>query len=183
MFDWTGVPIGLFDIYMEVGEIKALKSAGTDYVPIEVWIGCCSSKNRIRPECRDIRRRPVYGVMKQILRLCGEKQALLIFQCDESGDPGSDTTGQSGTIFLLLRELRRLGKVKNAVVYTGYFREQVIRGCQSRFFREQDQENHMELYRTIDVLILSQYHAYWQSPGRRILSGREQILQCLELMP
>jgi len=170
MFDWTGVPIGLFDVYMEVGEIKALKSAGTDYVPIEVWIGCCSSKNRIRPECRDIRRRPVYGVMKQILRLCGEKQALLIFQCDESGDPGSDTTGQSGTIFLLLRELRRLGKVKNAVVYTGYF-------------REQDRENHIELYRAIDVLILSQYHAHWNSPGRRILSGREQILQCLELMP
>lgn len=121
--------------------------------------------------------------MKQILKLCGEKQALLIFQCDESGDPGSDTTGQSGTISLLLRELRRLGKVKNAVVYTGYFREQVVRGCQSRFFREQDRENHRELYRTIDVLILSQYHAYWQSPGHRILSGREQILQCLELMP
>ncbi|MBQ3504823.1 MAG: hypothetical protein IJA75_08995 [Oscillospiraceae bacterium] len=45
MFDWTGVPIGLFDVYMEVGEIKALKSAGTDYVPIEVWIGCVSDPN------------------------------------------------------------------------------------------------------------------------------------------
>lgn len=183
MFDWTGVPLDLFDVYMEVGEVKALDAEGGDYVPIEVWICSCFSQNRIRPECQDIRRRPVYGVLKQILKLCGEKQALLMFQCDESGDPGSDTTGQSGTIYLLLRELRRLGKVKHAVVYSGCFREQVIRGCQSRFFRERDREHHIALYRTIDVLILSRYHAYYNSPGCRILSGKEQILSALELMP
>lgn len=183
MFDWTGVPMEMFDVYMEVGNVKALNAESSDYVPIEVWIGCCSSRNRVRPECRDIRRRPVYGVMKQILKFCGDRQALLIFQCDESGDPGSDTSAQSGTICLLLRELKKLNKVKHTVIYSGYFREQVIRDMKSRFFRERDRENHMDLYRMIDVLVLSRYHAYYHAPGSRILSGREQILTCLELMP
>lgn len=183
MFNWDGVPMDMFDVYMEVGDVKALPAEGKDYVPIEVWVSCCSAREYIRPECRDIRRRPVYGVLKQILKLSGDKQALLIFQCDESGIPGSDTVGQSITLYLLLRELLKLNKVKYSIAYTGYYREQVTALFQSRFRREQNRLNCMNFYRCLDVLVLSQYNSYAHSPGPKILTGTEEIRNALGLFP
>jgi len=51
MFNWDGVPMDMFDVYMEVGDVKALPAEGKDYVPIEVWVSCCSARERAPSVC------------------------------------------------------------------------------------------------------------------------------------
>lgn len=183
MFDWSGVPLEFFDLYMEAGDVKAVSSEDAESVSVEVWISCRSSRSHIRPECANIRRVPIYALIRKILRLCGEKQAIVLFMCDDSRNPGSDTVGQSGALCMILRELIRLEKLRHAVLYTGYFREQIIREFSGRFFREADRQEFIRLYRLIDVLILCQPNRHSPAANRQIISGKETIREALELMP
>lgn len=64
-----------------------MKPAGAeteDCVYLEIWVGSSFSKEHIRPECEDIRRRPIYGILKQILKLCAQKRAGLGWLLDEA---------------------------------------------------------------------------------------------------
>lgn len=64
-----------------------MKPAGAeteDCVYLEIWVGSSFSKEHIRPECEDIRRRPIYGILMQILKLCAQKRAGLGWLLDEA---------------------------------------------------------------------------------------------------
>lgn len=162
MFDWEGCPLGLFDLYMEVGDVKA-EAAGDGSVGIEIWIGSCRAKEFTRPECAEIRRRPIYGVMKQILKLSGEREVRLVFLCDDIESWGNDTENQSGAIYLLLRELKKLGKPIHTTLYTRKSRAQIALRSES-FGSSRDKTEYDGLYEILDVLVTEQANPYTRTP-------------------
>lgn len=179
MINWEGCPIGLFDLYMEVGEVKTVE-AGDKRVWIEVWIGSSFAKECSRSECKNIRRRPIFSVMKQILKLSGNGKAGLIFQCDDPDSWGNDTENQSGAIFLLLRELKLLGKLGPVLMFTRKSREQ-IRQRSSGFQSQRDKAEYDGLYEMLDVLVTRQANRYSGSgiviaKDKGLLSGLSWLL-------
>lgn len=179
MINWEGCPSGLFDVHMEVGEVKPLET-GDGQVWIEVWIGSTFAKERARSECQNVRRRPIYGVMKRILALCPEGKASLIFQCDDPDSWGNDTENQSCALFLLLRELERLGKLEKAVMFTRKTREQ-IQQRSGGFEKERDKAEYDGLYEMLDILVTRQANRYSGSgtviaKDKALLSGLGWLL-------
>ena len=162
MFDWEGCPLSLFDLYMGVGDVKA-EAAGDGSVRIEIWIGSSMAKEFSRPECAQIRRRPIYGVMKQILKLSGEREARLVFLCDDIESWGNDTENQSIGIYLLLRELKKLGKPIHTTLYTRKSRAQIAQ-CSESFGSSRDRAEYDGLYEILDELITEQANPYTRMP-------------------
>lgn len=172
--------VALFDLYMEVGEIKTLET-GDGRVWIEVWVGSTFAKERARPECQNVRRRPIYGVLKRILALCGDGKARLIFQCDDVDSWGNDTENQSCALFLLLRELKRLEKLESAVMFTRKTREQ-IRQRSGSFEKKREKAEYDGLYEMLDVLVTRQANLH--SGGGTVIVRNQDLLSGLSwLLP
>lgn len=172
MINWEGCFVSLFDLYMEVGEVKPVE-AGDGRVWIEVWIGSTFAKERSRPECRNVRRRPIYGVMKRILTLCPDGKAGLIFQCDDPDSWGNDTENQSCALFLLLRELKQQGKLGRTVMFTRKTMEQ-IRQRSSGIEIEREKAEYDGLYEMLDVLITRQANRH--SGSGTVIAGNQDLL-------
>ena len=104
MFNREGSPAGLFDMYIEVGDVKKSKFESNNSVFIEIWIVSHFARNCIREECRQPVRRPIYDVLQQIKEMCGEKPANILFMCD---DTQNDTILWAEAILLLQQELEK----------------------------------------------------------------------------
>jgi len=153
MSKWNGVPLEMFDIYIEVGEIRLAEAKDDDCVNVEVWIGSCFTREYLREECKTIDRRSVYGLMKQILKMAGDKQVCITFMCDDIDSFGNDTSDWSSSIYLLVNELRNRGKVNNSTLYTRKSYEEVMERANREFLRQSAKEQYLKLYEILDVLI------------------------------
>lgn len=177
MFDWKGCPMELFDKYMEVGDVKAVASKDENCVCIEIWVGSGFAKTHVRPECGTIRRRPLYGILKQVEKLCAGRRTHLLFMCDdEECGFGNDTENWAGAIGLLLRELKRAGIVERTILFTRKSSEQIQSRTMGRFRREDDREEYIYLFRTLDVLITQQANRYASAEHRQIFARDEAWL-------
>lgn len=121
---WKGVPGELYDLYMEVGEIKAVDTTA-EWCFVEVWVGSGFSGKPAREECAGMARRPVFTVMKEIARLAGEKKACPIFMCDDN-ETWADAIGWGFGIYLMLKELEKVNKLGSAILFTGKSYEAVL---------------------------------------------------------
>ncbi|MBQ2265864.1 MAG: hypothetical protein II342_00540, partial [Clostridia bacterium] len=86
MFNWDSCPIDLFDLYIEVGEVKKSKTEYDGCVCIELWIKSTFSNTCVREECKNPIRRPVFGVLKQIRKLCDDKPVCLMIMGDDNSN-------------------------------------------------------------------------------------------------
>lgn len=163
MFNWEGCPIGLFDMYMEVLEVKAVETP-ENAVCIEVWF-----RDKYTGGTPPVRR-PIYGIMKQILKLCGDRQAILLFMCE---DPVSryciDAESWSSAIYLLLRELHCLGKVRASALFTHKSPAQIQQRREGFFRTDRDREEYLALYDILDVLVACQPNRYAPADNRQII--------------
>ena len=103
MFCWDNCPPELFDLYIEVGEVKESEVKDKDCVYIEVWLASFFNTGAVRQECARPVRRPIYGVIKQIRKLSGGRPVCLILMCDDNRD---DTLLWAVAIRLLLKYLQ-----------------------------------------------------------------------------
>ena len=114
---WKNVPGELYDLYIEVGALKAVEETA-DCCFVEVWVGSCFSGKSAREECTGIARRPVFKVMKEIVQLAGEKKVCPVFMSDDK-DTWADAIGWGFGIYLMLKELEKAEKLGGAVLFTG----------------------------------------------------------------
>lgn len=121
---WKGVPGELYDLYMEVGAIKAMETTA-DCCFVEVWVGSSFSSKPTREECAGMARRPVFKVMKEIVQLAGEKKVCPVFMCDDN-ENRADAIGWGFGNYLMLKELEKVDKLGGAVLFTGKSYEAVL---------------------------------------------------------
>lgn len=183
MFHWEGCPSILFDLYMEVGDVTARAPENEDTVYIEVWVGSSFSKNHIRSQCRDIRRRPVYGIMKQILKLCGNKKAGLIFMADDENQWNIDAESWSGSIFPLLSELQKLDKLHCSILYTRKSFDFILQKKQGQFRRERDKAEYNGLFEMLDILVTGQANPYAPAESRTVHARADSSQDGLDWLP
>lgn len=181
MFDWSGCPTGLFDLYMEVGAVQPAGVSTDACEYLEIWIGDSFAKDPVRPECDNIRRRPIYGILKQILKLCGEKKAGLIFMCDDLPSRyGSDSTSWSSAIYLLLRELQKTDKLGPSILFSRNTLSQILQQGSKPTLAEKDRTEYQALYELLDVLVTQQANRYSDPAHRTVIAYQEACLPELD---
>ena len=167
MFNWEGCPLELFDQYMDVAAVKAAES-GENFVSIEVWIPDRYAKEH-RPECQDFARRPIYGVVKQIRKLCGDRKAILLFMGDDELSPYRiDAVSWSVALAPLLAELRRNDLLKGSILFTAKPHEEVLQYLDRNFPRQSQRDACSTLFDQLDLLITGQANRYVCAENREI---------------
>ena len=184
MFNWDGCPAGLFDIYMEVGRVAPGSTLPDGSVIVEIWTGSCFTRSSCRPELESVVRRPVYGIYKQILKFCGDGNAVVVFQCDDRPGPiGGDTENWSVAIYLLLQALKKAGKLSGSVLFTGKTEADIRSRDLTDSPYPHEQENYDALYQSLDILVTRQPNRYAASEDRRVFCRNEALLQSLPFFP
>ena len=184
MFNWDGCPIRMFDVYMEVGQVRPGDMLADGSVIVEVWVGSCFPQTHTRAELESVVRRPIYGIYKQILKFCGDRKAVLVFQCDDHpGIIDGDTENWSIAIYLLLEALEKAGKLSGSVLFTRKSIADIHSRSSEDFLYLGDRENYEALYRTLDILITRQPNRYVSSENREIFCRNEALLQNLPFIP
>jgi len=172
---WDGCPASLFDLYIEVGEIKPISRSDCDCSYVDVWIGSSVGNASFRQECANVQRRPIWTVFKQILKLSKNKEVCLVFMCDDIADWGNDTEEWSRSIYLLLEELKNRKKLAGSVLFTRKTGEQIRQRSQSSDFRrEKDRNEYIALYKTLDVLVTQQANRYASAEKRSVFYASEE---------
>lgn len=172
MSQWDGCPAALFDLYMEVGEIRLIGE--TDCACIEVWISSCFARGALRQECAQIRRRSIWGILKQILKLADGRQVCLVFQCDDESSWGNDTENWSSAIWPLLRELQSRGKLVCSILFTRKTGDEIRQRSGSSFHRERDRDDYIALYRNLHILVTGRANRYADSAGSTVYCASEE---------
>ncbi len=158
MFNWAGCPPELYNLYIEVGEVKISSVRSDTCVFIEVWVASNYQDNRGRIECEKPVRRPIYAVFKQIQRLCGDRPACVVIMCN---DVGVDTLDWGVSLSLLLWQLNKENRVKHTMLYTKKTKEQVEAMPEADLWRsEKDKELVRSLINTVDVFVYEQANCY-----------------------
>lgn len=176
MFNWDGCPVGLFDMYTEVGDVKDCQKQAEDLCCVELWV-CSDFRNSpLRPECRNIVRRPVYGILKQIVKLSAGRKICLLIQCDEAEGWGNDTTNWASAIYPLLRELQKYQQFFCSVLFTRRSLAQIQENCATMRFRsDREKREYAALFETVDVLVTRQANLY-ADPAQRSIRFRDAAL-------
>lgn len=174
MFRWEGCPLELYDVYMEVGEVKESDVKSEECCYIEVWLSSFFVKNPVRKPCVASVRRPVYGIIKQIRKLCGTKPACLILMCDDLSD---DTLLWGVAISLLLRHLApayALLCVKKTEAET----ESFVRNLNCRSFK--DKETFQNLPTLPDAIVYGCPNRYADRTNASVKSNTPTLPTALE---
>ena len=158
MFNWDGCPPGLFDSYIEVGDIKKSKFQTEDCVFIEIWVTAHFARNYIREECKHPMRTPIYGVLKQIKEMCGSKPVCIIIMCD---DMGVDTIDWGVAIYLMLKQLEKENIIKHSMLFTKNDEKTVLNfAAIMKHCSNQDKETFLLLFNMLDAIVYQQPNYY-----------------------
>lgn len=184
MFNWDGCPAGLFDMYMEVGQVIPGETLPDGSVLVEIWVGDCFTQSHCRPELESVVRRPVYGIYKQILKFCGERKAVLVFQCDDRpGVIGGDTENWSVAIYLLLRALKKTGKLSGSILFTRKTEGDIRSRDLTHSIYPHEQEHYDALYQSLDILVTCQPNRFAPPENRKVFCRNEALLRNLPFLP
>lgn len=115
-------PSEMFDIYVEVGEIKLsdIKTEKTGFA--ELWVSPCFRSSQIRKECRSKSRRSLFSVIDDIKKLCEDRDICVLIMEDESEyavGPWSDA------LCPIVKYLKFIGNVKSVITYTKQTKDEI----------------------------------------------------------
>ena len=173
MFNREWCPSGLFDMYIEVGDVKKSKFETNESVFIEIWIVSHFSGNCVREECKKPVRRPIYKVLQQIKELCGNKTANLLFMCD---DMWNDTILWAEAILLLQQALENEKLIKHSVLYVRDSKEEtenLVRSAKSHF--DKSGEIVLSLLNMQTAVIYGQSNCYMKSENAYVYSKAPEL--------
>ena len=177
---WSGCPVGLYNLYMEAGEVRAVAVEGAPCVYVEVWVCSVFSKNCVRPECRAPVRRTIYDVVKQIRKLSGGKPVCLVFLSDDRQDDPADW---SVALWLLVQQLEAEGLLGHALLYTKKTPERLEAFGRTVWRTEQDRERFLALFARLDAVVYGQANPYQEAPGQVAGKGRSLQRYCKAVAP
>lgn len=151
--------MSLFDLYMEVGEIKRSPAEVDGCVFIEVWVAS-SWRSGKRAECRSSKRRPLYGILDRIQKLIGDREACVLFMCDDGSD---DAVGWGMALALLWHHLKKTAKY--AVVFTGQTKEQMdAPESADRYRTQEDAQLARAFFEQADAIVTERSNFYGEEP-------------------
>ena len=173
MFDWNGCPVGLFDMYMEVGEVKEAKIKAEECIFVEVWVTSTFARQCVRTESKHPARRAIYDVLKQIRALCGNKPACIILMCDDKRD---DTILWGGAILLLLNALAKENRLKYAILFARGSEEDTDSLVQTTTWNTEKEE----LLLLLDAVVYGQANYYVKQENPHIRSHHDKLPSLLK---
>lgn len=148
---WDNCPLELFDLYLEVRDVKPAAYRCDECVFVELWVASFFWAGK---DNADIVRRPIYGICKQIRKICGSKPACVVIMSKE-GD--LDPVRWGPALWLLLNQLQKENALQYAMLYTVSTPAKVRELSTSKAWRqEQDAQRFQKLLETLDVIIYGQ---------------------------
>ena len=158
MFNWDGCPSELFDKYIEVGEVKETSVKSEDSVFIELWVSSVFSNDCHRIECKSPVRRPIYGVYKQIRKICGDKSVCMIIMSDDVCD---DTMNWGISLSLLLQQLKKENILKHSLLYTKKSKDEVEQIEQTKKWQnDREKKTFLSLFDMLDAVVFEKANCY-----------------------
>ena len=152
--------MSLFNLYMEVGEVKRSHVEVDGCVFIEVWVTSFSSRSDKREECKTYKRRPIYSILDQIKELIGDREACVLFLCNDGGD---ETVGWGVALALLWHHLKQTAKY--AVVFTKETKEEIDSlASANRYMSESDTQLAVSFFEQADAIVTSRSNFYGDEP-------------------
>ena len=149
MFNWDDCPLKLFDQYIEVEDVRLSDVQSEELAFVEVWISSFFNCKKA-DDCKEPVRRPIYGVVKQIKKLCGTKGAMIAVMCDE----GSVDTSEWGVaVCLLLEQLKEEGLLKYSILFTKKNEAEIEAIKTKRWQTERNRELFCALTDMLDVTV------------------------------
>ena len=177
---WSADASELFNLYVEVGEVKLSSVKKDDCRYVECWISSFFHKNCIREECRNTKRRPIYGVIEHIEDLCGGENACVMIMEDDNEDAVSSW---SDAVYLLIKYIKRIDNVKAVIIFTKRTREE-LRARQenspARVFERMDYPN---LCDAADVCVTRQSSVFSCSKDRKIFINKPSCSEYVKCFP
>ena len=171
-------PVGLFDRYIEVGEIKKVELASASCQYIEMWVSSTFSDTFTREECKNPERRPVYDIIKQILSLCDLRPVCLAVMCD---DKGVDTVELSASVCQIIKHLKAEGALQHTLLYTKYDEGTALNFVRNvKYISSKDRELCLSLFEEADVIVYNQANAYSSDKNAEIKSVKGTIPMLIE---
>ncbi len=165
-------PAELFDLYIEVGEIKVSEIQAENSIFIEVWVSSTWKSRCIRPECRSSVRRPIYGVIQEIAELCAEKNACVMIMEDDAEDA---VQSWERAIFLMTKHLKRIKNIKAVIPYTKQTNEEINKQNIPAFYYDFDKECYITLYDIADAYITQQSNIYSDASKRKVFINNKRV--------
>ena len=151
MDGFCGRSMSLFGLYMEVGEVKRSHVEVDGCVFVEVWLASFASSPGKRADCKRYKRRPIYSVLEQIKELIGDREACVLFLCDDGRD---ETVSWGDALALLWHHLKQTAKY--AVVFTKETKEQIDDlASADRYMSESDTQLAVSFFEQADAIVTS----------------------------
>lgn len=162
---WTVGASELFNLYVEVGEVKLSSLKSEDCRFVECWISSHFHSGCVREECQNKKRRPIYGVIEYIEKLCeGENTCVLIMEDDTE----NAVRDWADAIYLLVKYLKRIDNVKAAVIFTKQTRDEISNLKVNHHSFACDPDECLALYETVDACVTQQSNIFSNSKDRKI---------------
>ena len=160
MDGFCGRSMSLFGLYMEVGEVKRSPVEVDGCVFVEVWLASFASSPGKRTECKTYKRRPIYSVLEQIKELIGDREACVLFLCDDGRD---ETVSWGDALALLWHHLKKTAKY--AVVFTKESKEQLdMLGSANRYLSEDNTQLALSFFAEADAIVTERSNFYGDEP-------------------
>lgn len=159
MFDWTGCPAGLSDLYMEISEVK-ISSFEAE--------GCVFAELTVSTTGDEVVRRPIYGILRQLKKFCGSSPLCLVIMSKEEG---YDTTDLYSALYVLLKQLKKDGILLHTLLYTKLTQEQFNERISSTDLHKRlNKEEFLEFCEMPDVIVFGK--ANFLSEKSNIIKAR-----------
>lgn len=177
---WSDGSNELFNLYVEVGEVKLSSVKKDDCRYVECWISSFFHKNCIREECRNTKRRPIYGVIEHIEDLCGGENACIMIMEDDNEDAVSSW---SDAVCLLIKYIKRIDNVKAVIIFTKQTREELRARQENSPARVFERMDYPTLCDAADVCVTRQSNVFSDSKDRKIFINKPSCSEYVKCFP
>jgi hypothetical protein len=173
MFRWDDCPLALFDQYIEVGTVRRSAFQTEECAFVEVWLASFFTRVHLREECWQPKRRPIYGVAKQIRKLSEHKPVCVVLLCD---DGQQDTLLWGRAILLLLRELERDATLRHAILFLRDSAEDTAAFLQTNHWRTEADAEAMHAFLDLpEATVFGQANYYVNQENIHIRTKARQL--------
>lgn len=166
-----GCPSDLFNVYMEVGEIKISDINDKDCRFIELWVGSCYKKNYKRPELQQVTRRLIIDILDDVLKLADGKTASVMIMEDDDREA---VHSWYQAIYLVIKYLKQVENIKAAVPFTRYTADEISELNKRDYIYDFFADTKETFYDIADAYVTGQPNIYYPSPERKVFINRKE---------
>lgn len=156
----------LFNLYIEVGEIKLSSVKTEECRVIELWVGSCFRGKHQRAEYSKITRRPILSVLHDIEQLSEDKPSCVLIM-EEEGCEAVHSWYEA--VYLVIKYLHRLENIKAVVPFTKYTADEVVELSKRDNIYDFFADTRDTIYRIADAYVCAQPNIYFPTHQRKLI--------------